>query len=86
MKDELFSTQDIPQIAYLLARGHKILQQTKTDNFNRVTFTFQKSDALLEDLFDYGNDTKMGVQTFYRNLSFVWSLIKQEKRENGKNS
>ena len=85
MKDELFSTQDIPQIAYLLAKGHKILEQNKSDNFNRVTFTFQKSNALLEDLFDYGNDAKIGVQSFYRNLSYVWSLIKQEKR-NGQSS
>jgi len=83
VKDELFSTQDIPQIAYLCACGHKILEQTKTDNFNRVTFTFQKSNALLEDLYSYGNDAKIGVQTFYRNLSYIWSLIKQEKKENG---
>jgi len=79
--DEKFSSQDIPVVAFLLARGHQITGQFEQSS--RMTFIFKKSKILLEDLFDYGNNIAMPIQDFYRSLSRVWSLIKQEKRENG---
>lgn len=79
--DERFSSQDVPLVAYFLACGHKIVDQSDPDNSHRITFTFKKSEALVEDLFNYGNNASMPIQTFYRSLSRVWALIKEKKND-----
>lgn len=82
--DQKFSSQDIPLVAYLCACGHKILEQSERDSFNRITFVFQKNESLLKDLQGYQMNEPVPVQSYYRSLSFIWSLIRQEKK-NGEN-
>ena len=72
-----FSTQDISLIAFLYTKGHKIHNISNRDNFNRISFTFMENKALLDSLYGYQSNEAVPIQDYYRSLSHVWSLIKQ---------
>lgn len=76
--DEKFSSNDIPLVAFLIASGHKITDQTS--NGDIVIFSFCKNNELLEDLYKYSSNCPYPLQTFYKSLSYVWTLIKQGRK------
>jgi hypothetical protein len=76
--DEKFSSNDIPTVAFLAACGHKIIEQKQNDEL--VTFIFAKNEKLLEDLFKYSSNAAFPIQSFYKSLSYIWTLIKQGRK------
>lgn len=71
----LFSTPDLHEVAFLLARGRRVVEMQHRD---RYRFFFERTSELEADLSDFHGNAQVGIRDFISAMYSAKRMMREE--------